>query len=102
MLPRRLSRARSSNTLTASIAEEVNVVIGVSVEKSVVDVPDEDEATTSGATVYAPGSPASSTFAMEHYTSSRVGWVTKVNLKGITQKFWRKSKSNKVGDDSMS
>ncbi|KAG6813762.1 hypothetical protein H0H92_007714 [Tricholoma furcatifolium] len=85
-LPRRLSRARSTNLLVA----DANVVIGVSVEEATVESPEGAEA---GRTViHAPGSLRNQTsrLTMPGALPSRSNWIAKA--KSFALKLRRKTK----------
>lgn len=87
-LPRRLSRARSTNVLTTG---DGNMVIGVSVEEATVE--SEEGVETNCARVHAPGGlrNQASRLTMAGSSPPRSNWVAKA--KGFTQKFRRKSKT---------
>ncbi|KAF5386028.1 hypothetical protein D9615_002325 [Tricholomella constricta] len=88
LLPRRLSRARSTNILVG----EANVIIGVSVEEATVESTEGVEA--SQTVVHAPGALRNqpSRLTMAGSSPARNSWVAKA--KGFTQKFRRKSKAS--------
>ncbi|KAF9460722.1 hypothetical protein BDZ94DRAFT_880937 [Collybia nuda] len=90
-LPRRLSRARSANVIATG---DGNMVIGVSVEEATVE--SEEGVETSRASVHAPGGlrNQASRLSMAGSSPARSSWVAKA--KGFTQKFRRKSKTDRA------
>jgi len=85
LLPRQLSRARSSSVVDT---EDANVIIGVAVEEATVETP-EDEAPIA-AVVHAPAGLRNQTSRLSMASSQgRAAWASKV--KGFTKKFRRKS-----------
>ncbi|KAG5636943.1 hypothetical protein H0H81_006339 [Sphagnurus paluster] len=87
-LPRRLSRARSSQLLVG----DASVVIGVSVEEAMVESADGTEA--SQTVIHAPGGLRNqpSWLSMVGSLPARNGWIAKA--KGFTRKFRRQSKTD--------
>jgi hypothetical protein len=90
-LPRRLSRARSTNVIATG---DANLVIGVSVEEATVE--SEEGVETSRASVHAPGAlrNQASRLTMAGSSPARNSWVAKA--RGFTQKFRRKGKTTGV------
>ncbi|EAU91940.1 hypothetical protein CC1G_11126 [Coprinopsis cinerea okayama7 len=107
ILPRRLSRARSSSVIPSSEGNVVPIGIGVSVQETTVHssaasiAETESRGPSRRASVHAPRmlkSQPSKASLKGSTTSNATGWVARA--RGFTQKFRRKSKQN-FGDDSV-